>query len=255
MLKISRPVVFFDLETTGANVKTDQIVEIAVVKIHPDGKKESRTRRVKPDIPISPGATQVHGITDEDVANEPSFRQLAKSLYIFFDQCDLGGFNVDRFDLPLLVNEFRRAEMQIPFDLNTKVVDPMKIFHRREPRDLSAAYSFYCNKTLEDAHSADADINATVEVLYKQIEKYGLENDIDSLICAGLDSEQKYLDRSGFFTADEEGNACFRFGKYAGKNVVLTDPSHLNYLDWMLKQDFPFDTHEIIKKLLKGQIG
>lgn len=255
MLNIERPIIFFDLETTGANVKEDQIVEIAVIKIYPDGNKDAKTRRVKPEVPISPEATNVHGITEEDVADQPTFKQLAKSLADFFQGADLGGFNIDRFDLPLLVNEFRRADQEIPFDLETKVVDPMKIYHKNEPRDLTSAYKFYCGKTLENAHAADADITATVEILEAQMNKYSIDNNLDAIIAAGIDTEQKYLDRSGYFTADEDGNALFRFGKYAGKNVCLADPGHLNYLDWMLKQDFPFDTHAIIKKMLKGLIG
>ncbi|MFA8300335.1 MAG: exonuclease domain-containing protein [Hyphomicrobiales bacterium] len=252
MLQLSRPIIFFDLETTGTNIKEDRIVEIAIIKVFPDGTKEVKTRKINPEIPIPVEASNVHGITDEDVKDEPTFSRVARSLAKIFDNCDLGGYNVDKFDLPLLLHEFKRVEVQCPLDEKTKVLDPMKIFYRYEPRDLTAAYKFYCNKELKDAHSAEADIIATLEVLEGQIEKYNLQHDIDSLIEASNSPDNNSLDRSGYFSADEDGSAIFKFGKYANQKVDLQNPDHLGYLDWMLKQDFPFDTHITIKKIIEN---
>lgn len=256
-LKLERPIVFFDLETTGTNITSDRIVEISMLKVWPDGTKETKTKRVNPGMPIPAEATAVHGITDEDVKDEPYFYQYAQGIVTFLENSDLGGYNCNRFDLPMLVEELHRANKKrtaegkpIKFDFSDrKVIDVQVIFHKREPRTLTAAYEFYCDKNLDDAHSAEADTLATYEVLLGQLDKYGdLEGDIDFL--DEYTTQRDTVDFAGRFIYDEEGKEVFNFGKYKGKrvdHVILTEPS---YLQWMLDGQFPEDTKHCIRKML-----
>lgn len=206
-LKLNRPICFFDLETTGTDVVNDRIVEIAILKVYPNGNKESKTWLVNPQMPIPPSATAVHGITDEKVANEPSFKELSKQVHSMVKDSDLAGFNSDRFDIPLLAEEMLRAE--IDFDMRNRVsVDVQTIFHKMEKRTLAAAYKFYCNKELVDAHSAEADTMATYEVLKSQLERYDeLENDVKFL--ADFTTRKQSVDFAGFIVMNENDEESF----------------------------------------------
>lgn len=248
-LNLKRPIVFFDLETTGVDTSKDRIVEISMVKIMPDGEEIVRTRRINPQMPIPAEATAIHHITDEDVKDEPTFAQIAKSLYKFIEGCDFGGFNSNRFDLPMLVEEFLRANINVDFR-SRRFVDVQNIFHKMEQRTLVAAYKFYCDKDLEQAHSAQADTMATYEVLKAQLDRYpDLENDIESL--AKFSSRGEVADYAGRIAFNEKGEEIFNFGKYKGKTVasVFTsiDPG---YYSWMINGDFPLYTKKIITEIL-----
>jgi DNA polymerase-3 subunit epsilon len=250
-LKLTRPIVFFDLETTGVDVAKDRIVEISILKLHPDGKKEVKTRRVNPEIPIPPATTEIHGISDEDVKDEPTFSALAKSLAQFIGNSDLAGYNSNKFDVPLLVEEFLRVD--VDFDLeNRKLVDVQNIFHKMEQRTLVAAYKFYCGKDLVDAHSAEADNKATYEVLESQIERYEeLENDIDFL--SEFSKRNNTADLMGRIVFNEDNVEVFNFGKHRGKpvsEILEKDPSYYN---WMMKGDFPLYTKKVLTAIkLRG---
>lgn len=215
-----RPIVFFDLETTGTNISLDRIVELSVVKIHPDGERETRTRRLNPEMPIPPEATAVHHISDEDVANEPTFRQIAKNFYIFLEGCDLGGYNIVKFDIPVLIKEFQRAGLQFSME-GRRIVDAYTIFCRMEPRNLTAAYKFFCGKKLEGAHGAAADTMATVEICEAQLAKYG--------------------------------EAVVSFGKYNGTPLRKIAEDFPDFLRWILKADFPEDVRKIASDALIGK--
>ena len=243
-LNLKRPIVFFDLETTGVNVSTDRIVEISIMKIHPDGKKEIKTRRINPGIPIPKESTEVHGISDEDVKDEPTFKALAKSLAQYIGNSDLAGFNSNKFDIPLLVEEFLRAG--IDFDMsNRKCVDVQTIFHKMEKRTLGAAYQFYCNKELENAHSAEADTLATHEILEAQLDRYSeLENDIDFL--SEFSAQNKACDLMGRIIYNEEGIEVFNFGKHKGVSVEEIFKSQPSYYSWMMDGDFPLYTKKVL---------
>lgn len=243
-LNLSKPICFFDLETTGVNITSDRIVEISILKVYPDGKEESKTWLVNPKRPIPKEVTAIHGISDEDVANEPAFKELAKEIHNMIKDSDLGGFNSNRFDIPLLAEEMLRAE--VDFDMKNRVsVDVQTIFHKMEQRTLSAAYKFYCNKNLEGAHSAEADTNATYQVLKAQIAKYDeLEN--DSKFLAEFSSRKKFADFAGFITYNKNGEECFSFGKHKGKRVedILNDEP--GYFGWLLNADFPLYTKKVL---------
>ena len=240
--------VFFDLETTGTNISTDRIVEISVVKVMPDGEQIVRTRRINPEMPIPADATAVHHITDEDVKDCPSFRQVAKSLREFMVGCDFCGFNSNRFDLPLLAEEFLRAGVEVDFFDKAKYVDVQNIFHKKEERTLVAAYRFYCGKELEAAHSANADTMATYEVLCAQLDKYGdLENSIEFL--SEFSSRGKSADFAGRIGYDNEGKEIFTFGKYKGQRVEDIFAKEPSYYDWMMNGDFPQYTKRVITKI------
>ena len=245
-LQLKRPIVFFDLETTGTDVAKDRIVEISILKLHPDGKKEVKTRRVNPEMPIPVGSSEIHGIYDEDLKDEPTFAALAKSLAQFIGNSDLAGYNSNKFDVPLLMEEFLRVD--VDFDLESrKLVDVQNIFHKMEQRTLVAAYKFYCGKDLVDAHSAEADIKATYEVLESQIERYEeLENDVDFL--ADFSKRNDTADLMGRIVFNEEGVEVFNFGKHKGKPVKEVLEKEPSYYDWMMKGDFPLYT----KKILTG---
>jgi DNA polymerase III subunit epsilon len=246
-LKLTRPIAFIDLETTGVNVASDRIVEIAILKIMPNGNREMKSLRVNPTIPIPIETTVIHGINDEDVANEPTFKELAKTLYAFLEGCDLGGYNSNKFDVPLLAEEFLRAEVE--FDVSTrKLVDVQNIFHRMEQRTLAAAYQFYCHKPLVNAHSAAADIEATYDVLEAQLEKYTeLKTDVDFL--ADFSSRTNNVDLAGRIVYNAKGVPVFNFGKHNGKSVKEVFEKEPSYYSWMMNGDFPLYTKKVLTKL------
>lgn len=246
-LKLKRPIIFFDLETTGVDIINDRIVEISMVKIGVDGEKIVKTRRINPEMHIPEAATAVHGITDDDVKEEPTFKQIAKSLAAFIEGCDFGGFNSNRFDLPMLVEEFMRAEVDVNFE-NRKFVDVQTIFHRKEQRTLVAAYKFYCDKDLENAHSAEADTMATYEVLESQIERYG---DIGSTVeeLAEFSSNGPLVDFAGRLSLNDKGEAIFTFGKYKGRTVVEVFAKDPSYYSWIINGDFSRYTKKKITEI------
>ncbi|PKA83698.1 DNA polymerase-3 subunit epsilon [Ulvibacter sp. MAR_2010_11] len=246
-LHLKKPICFFDLETTGVNVATDRIVEISVLKVYPNGNKESYTWRVNPEMPIPPVVSAIHGITDEMVANEPPFREIAPKVYALLKDSDLGGFNSNRFDIPLLAEELLRAE--IDFDLKKALsVDVQTIFHKKEKRTLEAAYKFYCDKTLEDAHSAEADTNATYEVLKAQLDRYpDLENDVAAL--ATFSSHKDFADFAGYIGYNKEGDEIFSFGKHRGATVSDIMEKEPGYFGWLLNADFPLYTKKVLTRI------
>lgn len=243
-LNLTKPICFFDLETTGVNITNDRIVEISILKVFPDGKEESKTWLVNPEIPIPKEVTAIHGISDADVADKPNFKQLAKEIYNLIKDSDLGGFNSNRFDIPLLAEEMLRAEMD--FDMKHRVaIDVQTIFHKMEQRTLSAAYQFYCNKNLDGAHGAAADTNATYEVLKAQLAKYDeLENDIKFL--ADFSSRTQFADFAGFIVYNKNGEECFSFGKHKNKKVEVVLDEEPGYFGWLLNADFPLYTKKVI---------
>ena len=244
---------FFDLETTGVDISHDRIVEIAVVKVEPSGDKEVKVRRINPGMPIPPAATAVHGITDEDVKDSPRFEQIARSLYAFIEGCDLGGYNSNKFDVPMLAEEFLRAGVEVDFK-NRKFVDVQTIFHKKEQRTLSAAYMFYCGKELENAHSASADTLATYEVLEAQLDRYpDLENDINFL--AEYTSRDRSVDYAGRIMLDDNDCEVFAFGKYKGQSVAEVFRKEPSYYDWMMKGDFPLYTKRVITEIRLREIA
>jgi DNA polymerase-3 subunit epsilon len=252
-LILSKPICFFDLETTGTNVATDRIVEISILKVHPNGNKESFTWRVNPGVPIPAGAAAIHGITDEMVANEPTFKELAPKVHALMKDSDLGGFNSNRFDIPLLAEELLRAD--IDFDLKKAAsVDVQTIFHKKEKRTLEAAYKFYCDKTLENAHSAEADTIATYEVLKAQLERYeDLENDVNTL--ATFSSHKNYADFAGYIGYDKEGTEVFSFGKHRGKKVEDVMEQEPGYFGWLLNADFPLYTKKVLTRIKLSKLN
>jgi DNA polymerase III subunit epsilon len=245
-LKLNRPICFFDLETTGIDVAKDRIVEIAIFKVFPNGNKESKTWLVNPTVPIPVQATAIHGITNEKVANEPTFKELSGQIYNMIKDSDLAGYNSDRFDIPLLAEELLRSE--VDFDMKNRVsVDVQTIFHKKEERTLSAALKFYCNQTLENAHSAEADTMATYEILKAQLDKYtDLENDMKSL--SEFTTRKKSVDFAGFIGLNQNGQEIFTFGKH--KNALVEDvlENEPGYFGWIQNADFPLYT----KKVLTG---
>jgi DNA polymerase-3 subunit epsilon len=251
-LQLKKPLAFFDLETTGIMVNKDRIVEISIAKANIDGSVEIKTRRVNPGIPIPLEASLVHGIYDADVANEPNFKQVAKSLAGFLEGCDLAGFNSNRFDVPMLVEEFLRAE--VDFDMkNRKLVDAQRIFHMMEPRNLTAAYRFYCDKELVGAHGAEADVLATLEVLNAQVKRYEttamkdsegkeyfpIQNDVNKLHELSASNSIDYANRMIY---NKDKVAVFNFGKHSGRPILEVLKSDPSYYDWIMKGDFAIDT-------------
>lgn len=243
-LKLNRPICFFDLETTGIDVARDRIVEISILKVFPNGNKESKTWLVNPGISIPEHATAVHGITNENVANEPTFKELAPQIFAMIKDSDLAGFNSDRFDIPLLAEEMLRAE--IDFDMKNRVsVDVQTIFHKKEERTLSAAYKFYCGKTLDNAHSAAADTNATYEIFVSQLQRYDdLPKDIKELSV--YTSRKKSVDFAGFIALNEDGQEIFTFGKHKGALVDDVLEREPGYFGWIQNADFPLYTKKVL---------
>lgn len=246
-LNLTRPICFFDLETTGTSIASDRIVEIAILKVFPNGNTESRTWLVNPQMPIPREASDIHGITDEKVAGEPAFEELARDVAAMMKGCDLAGFNSNRFDIPLLAEELLRAG--IDFDMKqTVAVDVQTIFHKMEKRTLAAAYQFYCGKDLLDAHSALADTRATYEVLLSQLERYpDLENDVRSL--AAFSTHSEFVDFAGFIRKDENGDAIFGFGKHKGRKVTDVLDTEPGYFGWLLNADFPLYTKKVLTQI------
>ncbi|MCX4291921.1 MAG: exonuclease domain-containing protein [Odoribacter sp.] len=251
-LNLANCIVFFDLETTGVNISKDRIVEISVLKVHPNGKEEQRTIRVNPEMPIPKEASEVHGIYDEDVKECPTFKEIAKELARFMEGCDLGGYNSNRFDVPLLAEEFLRVG--VDFDMRKrKFVDVQTIFHKMEQRTLSAAYRFYCDKCLEDAHSAAADTTATYEVLKAQLERYGdkLENNIEFL--SKFSTQNNTVDFAGFIVYNEKGEEVFNFGKNKGVPVEKVLKEQPGYFSWIINSEFPLYTKKVLTEIkLRG---
>jgi len=243
-LNLSKPICFFDLETTGVNISKDRIVEISILKVFPNGNKESKTWLVNPEMPIPNEVSLIHGVTDERVANEPTFKELSKEISTLIKDCDLAGFNSNRFDIPLLAEEMLRVGLD--FDMKNRLaVDVQTIFHKMEQRTLGAAYKFYCDKNLENAHSAEADTNATYEVLKAQIERYdAIENNTKFL--AQFSSRKKSVDFAGFINFNKEGEECFSFGKHKGKKVQDVLEKEPGYFGWLLNADFPLYTKKVL---------
>lgn len=247
-LNLTKPIIFFDLETTGVNFQNDRIVEISYIKVFPNGTEESKTIRVNPGRPIPPEATAVHHITDADVANERHFKDIAREIARTFQGCDIGGFNSNKFDLPLLQEEFIRAGVDDFDPSRCRLIDVQTIFHKMEQRTLIAAYKFYCNKDLTEAHSANADTRATYEVLKAQLDRYPeLKNDMDFL--ANFSTQRKGVDLAGRIVYDDQGREVFNFGKHKGKTVDEVFASDRNYCDWMQNSDFAADTKRVVMRL------
>ncbi len=251
-LNLRSPIAFFDIEATGVNISADRIVEISVLKIHPNGREDLKTWKINPTIPIPKESSLIHGIYDEDIKDAPTFKEVARELHQFLNDADLAGFNVVKYDIPLLVEEFLRAG--IDFDVDKKnLLDAQKIFFLMEKRNLAAAYKFYCGKVLENAHSAEADTLATYEVFKAQVQRYEgeevedlqgnkigiLENDMKKI--HGLINE-RMVDLAGRFIFNDEGQEVFNFGKLKGKTIEQVLEEEPGYYDWMMKGDFPLDT-------------
>lgn len=243
-LKLNKPICFFDLETTGIDIGKDRIVEIAILKVFPNGNKESKTWLVNPTIPIPPQTTAVHGITNEKVANEPTFEKLANQIHNMIKDSDLAGFNSDRFDIPLLAEELLRAG--VDFDMKNRVsVDVQTIFHKKEERTLSAAYKFYCKENLENAHSANADTLATYEILKAQLNTYpDLENNIKTL--SEFTTRKKFVDFAGFIALNDKNQEYFTFGKHKGMLVEAVLEQEPGYFGWIQNADFPLYTKKVL---------
>ena len=246
-LNLTKPLAFIDLETTGINVGIDRIIEISVLRMNVDGSKDIKTKYINPQQHIPEFTTKIHGITDEMVKDAPTFKDAAGELNNFLKDCDLAGFNSNKFDIPMLVEEFLRAE--VDFDMKgRRMVDVQVIFHKKEPRNLGAAYQFFCNKKIENAHSAEADIVATAEVLEAQLDRYpDLENDINFL--SNFSTQQKTVDFAGRIVYNEAGQEVFSFGKHKDKTVESVFQSEPSYYKWMMDGDFPLYTKKVITQI------
>lgn len=246
-LKLSKPIVFFDLETKGVNIATDKIVEISILKVFPNGNKESKTWLVNPEMEIPKESSEIHGITNEKVVTEPTFKELAQKVNEMVAGCDLAGFNSNRFDIPLLAEELMRAG--IDFDMkNRKAIDVQVIFHKKEQRTLGAGYQFYCGKELEGAHGAEADTNATYEILLAQLDKYpDLENSVDALSEFSTHGER--ADFAGFILMNDEKQEIFSFGKYKGRTVEEVFIENPGYNNWIQNADFPLYTKKVLREI------
>lgn len=243
-LKLIRPICFFDLETTGIDISKDRIVEISILKVFPNGNRESKTWLVNPEMMIPPFSTAIHGISNEKVAKEPTFKELAPAVHAMIKDSDLAGYNSDRFDIPLLAEELLRCG--VDFDMKSRVaVDVQTIFHKKEERTLSAALKFYCGKALENAHSAEADTTATYEILKSQLDRYpDLENDMRFL--SEFTTRKKCADFAGFITYDEAGRETFGFGKHKGVLVDTVFDNEPGYYGWIQGADFPLYTKKVL---------
>lgn len=246
-LKLERPIIFFDLETTGTNITHDRIVEISYIKVYPDGTEEKKCRRLNPEMHIPEESTAIHHISDEDVKDEPTFRQVAKSLLAIFDGCDVAGYNSNKFDVPLLMEEFGRCGMN--FDVNgRRFVDVQNIFHKMEQRTLIAAYKFYCGKTLEDAHNAMADTQATYDVLLGQLDRYDtLENNVEFL--SKFSNIGRNVDLASRIILNDKDEPIFNFGKHKGKTVKEVLRKEPSFYDWIMQGDFPKNTKDVLIQL------
>jgi len=250
-LNLKNPLVFFDLETTGININTDRIVEICYLKVYPNGNEESKTMRINPEMHIPEQSSSVHGIYDEDVADCPTFKEVAKQIAHDIEGCDIAGFNSNRFDVPLLAEEFLRAGVDIDMS-RRKFIDVQVIYHKLEQRTLSAAYKFYCDKNLEDAHTAEADTRATYEVLKAQLDRYpeALQNDMAFL--SEYSSFTRNVDFAGRMVYNEDNIPTFNFGKYKGKTVEEVLRKDPGYYSWMLQGDFTLNTKQMLTRIKLG---
>ena len=247
MLQLTRPIAFIDLETTGVNLTNDRIVELAIVKIMADGTRIAKRRLINPQIPIPQVTSDIHGITDDMVKDAPTFKQMSNEIRQFLENCDLGGYNSNRFDIPMLMEEFLRAGVEVDLS-DRRMIDVQHIFYTMQPRTLSAAYQFFCEKDLVDAHSAEADINATIEVLEAQLKKYDkLGTTVDSVLS--VIGEDKIVDYARRFSFDANGNEVFNFGKYKGMPVADVLKKEPQYYDWMMKGEFPMHTKKKLTEL------
>lgn len=253
-LNLKNPLVFFDLETTGTNINSDRIVEICYLKVYPNGNEESKTLRINPEMHIPEASSAIHGIYDADVADCPTFKDVAKNIANDIEGCDLAGFNSNRFDIPLLAEEFLRVGVDIDM-MKRKFIDVQVIFHKLEQRTLSAAYKFYCDKNLEDAHTAEADTRATYEVLKAQLDRYPdvLENDIKFL--ADYSSYNKNVDFAGRIVYNEQGVEVFNFGKYKGMSVAEILKKDIGYFGWLMQGDFTLNTKNVLTKIRLRETG
>jgi DNA polymerase-3 subunit epsilon len=247
-LQLERPLVIFDLETTGTNITSDRIVEIAMIKIHPDGREENYCKRVNPGIPIPAEITAIHGISDEDIKDAPTFNGIVDEVIAFLDTADLGGYNSNKFDIPVLAEEIMRTGKSVDFS-SRQCVDVQNIFHKMEQRTLSAAYQFYCNKSLENAHSALYDAVATWEVLKAQLERYtSLTANMTYLSDFSKAGNFQLLDFAGRLAINDKGEAIYNFGKHKGKTVRQVAQIEPGYYGWMLDADFPLYTKQVLRK-------
>jgi DNA polymerase-3 subunit epsilon len=252
MLDLIRPIAFIDLETTGISLSSDRIVEIAIVKIMPDHTKQVKRKLLNPEMQIPTASSDIHGITNDMVKDAPTFKQAGNEIKQFLQDCDLGGYNSNRFDIPILMEEFLRAGMDVDLS-NRRMIDVQHIFYSMEPRTLTAAYKFYCQKELVNAHSAEADINATIEVFMSQLEHYNqLGNTVDSIL--GVIGEEKIVDYARRFSFDDKGVEVFNFGKYKGKSVSEVLRSEPHYYDWMMRGDFPLHTKQKLTEIMNRSI-
>ena len=243
-LNLKNPLVFFDLETTGMNVASDRIVEISYLKIYPDQREETKTFRINPDRPIPLDVTAIHGISDDDVKDAPLFNEIAQTLANTFEGCDFAGYNLHKFDLPLLAEEFIRANVDLDLK-KRKVIDVMVIFYKKEQRTLSAAYKFYCEKELANAHSAEADTRATYEILQAQLDTYpDLQNDINDL--SEFSAHSRAVDFVGRIVYNDKDEEIFNFGKYKGQTVVSVLAKDPSFYSWMMNGDFPLYTKNVL---------
>lgn len=247
MLQLSRPIAFIDLETTGVNLSADRIVELAIVKIMPDGSRVTKRKLINPEMPIPQSSSDIHGITDEMIKDAPTFKQAANEIKQFVENCDLGGYNSNRFDIPMLMEEFLRAGVDVDLSI-CRMVDVQHIFYTMEPRTLSAAYKFFCDKEHINAHGAEADINATIEVFEAQLKRYEkLGTSVDSILgCIG---EEKIVDYARRFIFNDAGVEVFNFGKFKGKAVTDVLKAEPQYYDWMMKGDFPMHTKKKLTEI------
>ncbi len=253
-LNLKNSIVFFDLETTGTNINSDRIVEISYLKIYPNGKEETKTMRINPEMHIPESATAVHGIHDEDVAHCPRFKEVAASIARDIEGCDLAGFNSNRFDIPVLAEEFLRAGVDIDMS-KRKFIDVQVIYHKLEQRTLSAAYKFYCGKNLEDAHTAEADTRATYEVLKAQLDRYPEDLQNDMAFLSQYSSYNRNVDFAGRMVYDENGVEVFNFGKYKGMPVTEVLHRDPGYYSWILQGDFTLNTKQMLTKIKLRDAG
>ncbi|WP_346320054.1 3'-5' exonuclease [Chitinophaga sp. YIM B06452] len=251
-LQLTRPLAVIDLETTGTNVATDRIIEIAVIKVMPDRSVQNKVKRINPGMPIPAGSTAIHGISDDDVKDAPTFKQVANEFRQFLEHCDIAGYNSNRFDIPMLVEEFLRAGLTFDVD-HRRFIDVQKIFHLMEKRTLSAAYKFYCDKDLTNAHSAEADALATFEILEAQLVRYEsqLKADVDAL--AAFTKEDEYVDFARRIVM-QNGVEMFNFGKYKGRAVRDVLKAEPQYYDWMMKADFPLNTKQKLTEIYTSMV-
>jgi DNA polymerase-3 subunit epsilon len=247
MLQLSRPIAFIDLETTGISLSTDRIVEIAIIKLLADGSRQVKRKLINPQMPIPKASTDIHGISNEMVKDAPTFKQVANEVKMYLEGCDLGGYNSNRFDIPMLMEEFLRAGMDVDLS-KRKMVDVQHIFYTMEPRTLTAAYKFFCEKELIDAHSAEADVSATIDVFLAQLKRYEkLGNTVESVL--GVIGEEKIVDYARRFGYDDKGVEIFNFGKYKGRSVCDVLKAEPQYYDWMMRGDFPLHTKQKLTEI------